>query len=245
MIGQRKPRRNAPCKWFKLPQRRDTLSSPSVCVYSPILFFLQINTLLVSLKKKRKEKKEKKKKTQEVSIILIFSTKFWVAPFHEALAMPAAHSDREVPCGVFCSSLSDPPPTFSPCSRVCGSRDTDLCGLHPQPPLPSGFPLSLASGLLCRGQRTGREWGVFSGVSSLWSQEVQLRLPPLGWSSCTALTPRLLSLCPGNPALVHPFRPVGGDASFSSSTEASCRIHFFLLLTNFPKHYLHLSWSSC
>ena len=49
MIGPRKPRRNAPYKWFKLPRGRDSLWA-HLCVYPLVLYsFLLINTLLVSL----------------------------------------------------------------------------------------------------------------------------------------------------------------------------------------------------
>ena len=50
MIGQRKPRSNAPYKWFKLPQGRNSLSlSWPTCACSHALFFLLMNTWLVSL----------------------------------------------------------------------------------------------------------------------------------------------------------------------------------------------------
>ena len=47
LIGQRKPGRNVPCKWFKLLQCCNSLS-PSVFL-SMCTLFLLINTLLVSL----------------------------------------------------------------------------------------------------------------------------------------------------------------------------------------------------
>ena len=53
MIGQRKTRRNAPYKWFKLPWGHDsgTLHESCPCVYPHILYSFShlINTLLASL----------------------------------------------------------------------------------------------------------------------------------------------------------------------------------------------------
>ena len=45
--GQRKPRKNAPYKWFKLPWGHTVWACPRV--YPHVPFFLLINTLLVSL----------------------------------------------------------------------------------------------------------------------------------------------------------------------------------------------------
>ena len=49
MIDQKKPRRNAPCKWFKQPWGHDFLSL-LMSLSTILLFFHLTNTLLVSLK---------------------------------------------------------------------------------------------------------------------------------------------------------------------------------------------------